>query len=99
MQTDAFVKFYGSVSPDVQEKIDYIVYMMEELTIVNSKFVKKLKNTDYYEMRISVGNEFRVVMFAIDHRNFSQATKILLLYGFLKKSVRDYKSQIANADK
>lgn len=45
-------------------------------------------------MRISVGNEYRVILFATDNDNFIEATEILLLNGFMKKSTKDYKVQI-----
>ena len=96
--TEEFQDFYNSSSKRVQEKIDYIVQMMEELNVVNTKFVKKLENTEYYEMRISVGNEYRVILFTMDSPNFMQAKTILLLNGFIKKSTNDYKAQIARAD-
>ena len=62
---------------------------------VSTKFVKHLENTDLYELRVSVGtNEYRTILFAIDHDNFIEAKKIILLNGFLKKSSKDYKKQI-----
>ena len=42
-------------------------------------------NTNYdiigqgYELRISVGNEYRAILFTIDQENFVQAEQILLL--------------------
>lgn len=99
IQTPAFTDFYESANERIQEKIDYIILIMMELEIVSNKFVKKLKGTDYYEMRISAGNEFRVILFTIDHPVFMHATKVLLLNGFLKKSTKDYKQQIKIADK
>jgi hypothetical protein len=60
--------------------------------------VKKLVGTDLYEMRVSVGfNEYRSILFAIDHKNIIQAKKIVLLNGFLKKSSKDYDKQIKKA--
>ncbi len=67
---------------------------------VPTKFVKHLQNTDLYEMRVSIGtNEYRTVVFAMDSQSFIEATKIILLNGFLKKSEKDYKKQIAIATK
>ena len=99
IQTREFIEFYESVSGRVQEKIDYIVHMMQELPTVHSKFIKKLQNTDYYEMRISVDNEYRVILFAVDNNDFRQTSQILLLNGFVKKSTKDYKAQLAIADR
>lgn len=65
---------------------------------VSTKFVKHLENTDLYELRISVGsNEYRTVLFAIDHDNFIEAHKVILLNGFLKKDSKDYRKQIEKA--
>lgn len=54
-------------------------------------------DTDFYELRISVGNEYRVILFTIDHENLIEATQILLLNGFIKKSTKDYKKEIDKA--
>ena len=50
-------------------------------------------------MRISVDNEYRIILFAIDNNNFINATEIVLLNGFIKKSTTDYGNQIAIAQK
>lgn len=50
-------------------------------------------------MRISVNNEYRVILFAADNDNFRDATSIVLLNGFIKKSTKDdYKKQIERAN-
>lgn len=67
--------------------------------MLTTKFIKHLQNTDLYEMRISVGsNEYRTILFAINHNNIILATKILVLNAFLKKSEKDYKKQIEIAE-
>ena len=64
---------------------------------------RKYLNTNYdiigqvYELRISVGNEYRAILFTIDHDNIVQAEQILLLNGFMKKSTKDYKKEIQKA--
>ena len=51
-------------------------------------------------MRVSVGtNEYRTMIFAVNHKNIIQATEIILLNGFLKKSTKDYRKQIEKAIK
>lgn len=63
-----------------------------------TKFIKHLENTDLYEMRVSVGtNEYRTVLFAIDHENMIEAKNIILLNAFLKKDKKDYRKQIDTA--
>lgn len=72
--------------------------VITDIKIVNSKLVKKLVDTDLYELRISTGNEYRIILFTIDHENFIEAKSILLLNGFIKKSTKDYKKQIEKAE-
>jgi Phage derived protein Gp49-like (DUF891). len=51
-------------------------------------------------MRVSVGtNEYRTMLFSINHENIIQATEVILLNGFLKKSSKDYDKQIKKATK
>lgn len=50
-------------------------------------------------MRISLDNEYRVILFSINHPNIIQATQILMLNGFIKKTTKDYKAQIDIANK
>ena len=98
-RTTEFDEFYNSVAPKVQEKIDYALTLMSQIKVVSTKFVKKLEGTDFYEMRVSVGNEYRVIIFTIDSDNFMEANEVLLLNGFMKKSTKDYKAQIKIAEK
>ena len=67
--------------------------------VINTKIVKKLVNTDFYEIRIQVDNEYRVIVFTIDHDNINQSNEILFLNGFIKKSTKDYDKQIKKAIK
>lgn len=85
------------MTPNVKEKVKYLLYIIAEVKVVNAKIVKKLVDTDFYELRISAGGEYRVVLFAIDHNNIVQAERILLLNGFMKKSTKDYRKEIERA--
>lgn len=73
--------------------------VMAEIKVVTTKLVKKLVDTDFYELRISVGNEYRIILFTIDHENFIEAERIVLLNGFMKKSTKDYKTEIEKAER
>ncbi len=42
----------------------------------------------------NLAGEYRTILFAIDKANVIEATKIILLNGFLKKSNKDYRKQI-----
>ena len=93
-----FDEFYNSLPANVQNKVKYAMNVIGEIKVVNTKLVKKLIDTDFYELRISVGNEYRVILFTIDHENFIEAEQILLLNGFMKKSTKDYKKEIEKAE-
>ncbi len=75
-----------------------MLQVIKSKRIVHSKFVKKLTNSPYYEIRISVNNEYRIILFTADEINFINATSVYLLNGFKKKSTKDYRKQIAIAD-
>lgn len=64
---------------------------------LSSKFVKKLVGTDFFELRVSVDNEIRVILFAVDNDNINLATSVILLNGFVKKSTKDYDKEITKA--
>ena len=55
--------------------------------------------TKFYELRIKAGNEYRIIIFAIDHLNFVESTKAVCLYGFQKKSNKDYNKALKQAEK
>ena len=98
-KTPAFDSFYDSLNVRAKKKVDYVFEHIRTEKNVSTKFVKSLVNTDFYEMRISVDNEYRIVLFAIDNDNFINVNEIVLLNGFIKKSTGDYDKQIAIAQK
>ena len=93
-----FDEFYQNLPLNVQNKVKYAMNIIADVKVVNTKLVKKLIDTDFYELRISVGNEYRVILFTIDHENLIEAEQILLLNGFMKKSTKDYKKEIQKAE-
>lgn len=78
VRTEEFDAFYDSLPASVQNKIKYVLYVVEE-------------------MRISTGNEYRVILFVIDNENIVEAEHVILLNGFMKKSTKDYKKAIEKA--
>ncbi len=98
IRTPEFDTFYHSLPANVQGKVQYAMNVMAEIKVVNTKLVKKLVNTDFYELRVSGGNEYRVILFTIDHENFIEAEQVILLNGFMKKSTKDYKKEILKAE-
>lgn len=97
--TPEYQTFYDSLSDRVKNKIEYGIHILEEITVVSTKLVKKLTNTNLYELRISVDNEYRIILFCMDNENIINATKIIFLNGFVKKSTKDYVKKIEQAKK
>ncbi|OJV38754.1 MAG: addiction module toxin RelE [Bacteroidales bacterium 36-12] len=98
--TNEFDEFYSSLNDKTKIKFDECFVILESIYVLNTKFIKKLTGTELYEMRVSVGtNEYRTMVFAINHENIIQATEVILLNGFLKKSTKDYDKQIKKATK
>ncbi len=96
--TDEFQAFLNTANSKVVTKCQYIIQIIQTQKVVNEKFVKKLQNTEFYEIRISVGtNEYRTILLTIDNENFIEATTVILLNSFLKKSTKDYKKAIETA--
>ncbi|MFW6248695.1 MAG: type II toxin-antitoxin system RelE/ParE family toxin [Bacteroidota bacterium] len=97
--TEYCLDFIDRQSERVSEKFFQLIVIMQEVKIVHTNFVKKLTNTRFYELRIKAGNEYRIIIFAIDHLNFSECTKAVCLNGFIKKSNKDYLKAINEAEK
>lgn len=92
-----YIEFEQSSSPRTREKLRYAVSILETLYPIPTKFVKKITNTDFYELRISVENEVRVILFSANNENINLATCVILLNGFVKKSTKDYDKEIIKA--
>ena len=97
IRSTAFDEFFNSLPINDQNKLKYAMNIIAEVKVVSSKLVKKLVNTDFYELRISINNEYRIILFTIDHESFIESTQIILLNGFVKKSSKDYKKEIERA--
>ena len=97
--TPECLTFIDDQDKRVSIKFFQLIEVIEEVKVVHANFIKKLTNTDFYELRVKAGNEIRVIIFAIDHSNFSECTKAVCLNGFHKKSTKDYKKAIKQAEK
>ena len=97
--TPECLEFIDSQNERVSTKFFQLIEVIEEIKIIHSNFIKKLTNTDFYELRIKTGNEIRVIIFTVDHSNFNECTKAICLTGFHKKSTKDYRKAIRQAEK
>lgn len=76
-------------------------------TLCGSDFGNRTADTDqvreetdehrFYELRVSVDNEVRVILFSADNENINLASSVILLNGFVKKSTKDYDKEITKA--
>ena len=92
-----YIEFESQLSSRTQEKLRYAATLLETLPVISSRFVKKIVNTDFYELRVTVDNEVRVIIFSADNENVNNAKTIIFLNGFIKKSTKNYKKEINKA--
>lgn len=92
-----FDAFFERLPSEVQEKMLYALTVISDIKVVSTKLVKKLVGTEFYELRISMKNEYRVILLAIDSDSFIESGQVLLLNGFVKKSTKDYRKEVDKA--
>ena len=98
LKTEEYEQYFQTLDIRIQMKYDYAIELMQTQKIVSDKFVKKIQNTEFYEVRVSVGtNEYRTMLVATDNPNFMEATQVVLLNSFLKKDSKQYKREIEKA--
>ncbi len=97
--SDECLNFISSNNDRVQTKFKYLLEVIGEQKIIHKAFVDKLVNTKFYELRIKSENQIRIIIFTIDHENFNESKKIILLNGFLKRTNNDYIKAVREAEK
>lgn len=96
--TEECLRFIDESDKRVSLKFFQLIEVIGEVKNLSSHFVKKLQSTKFYELRIKAGNEYRVVLFAVDHLNFNECKKVVCLCGFHKKATKDYKKALKQAE-
>ena len=93
-------EYYASLDEKAKAKYDYVEMIIKTQYVVNKKFVKNLEDTEFYEARVSVGNnEYRTIIFAVETLSFMESKRVLFLNSFLKNSTKQYKGEIEIARK
>jgi hypothetical protein len=70
LYSDDFNLFYSELDERVKVKYKQGIDILKTVYVLSTKFVKRIVNTNLYELRISVGyNEYRTVLFCTDHEN------------------------------
>ena len=90
-----FLDFYNELDQKVQEKIEYIFYIIRNSEFIPAKFFKHIESTDgLYEIRIqSSNNIFRIFCF------FDEGQLVILLHGFQKKTQKTPRKEITRTEK
>ena len=88
-----FVEFYQNLDSKVQEKIEYVFYIIRNSEIIPSKFFKSLEGSEgLFEIRIQFSNNiFRIFCF------FDEGHLVVLLHGIKKKSQKIPNKEIIKA--
>lgn len=88
-----FWEFYNNQKKKVQEKIDWIIGLVQTLKIIPEKFFKHIEGEDaLFEIRIKVGtNIFRIFCF------FDEGNLVIILNGFQKKTQKTPRNEIEKA--
>ena len=90
--------YYASLDERIKAKYDYVEMIIKTQYVVSKKFVKNLEGTEFYEARVSVGNnEYRTIVFAVESCSFIESKLIFFLNSFLKKGTKQYKGEIETA--
>ena len=97
--TTECLEFIDNQEERVILKFFQLIEVIGDVKVIHANFIKKIQNTTFYELRIKAGNHYRIIIFSIDHLNFTECTKAVCLYGFIKKSKKDYKAAIKRAEK
>lgn len=91
-------EYYADLDDKTKAKYDYVEMIIKTQYVVNKKIVKNLEGTEFYEARVSVGNnEYRTIVFAVDSLSFMESKRVLFLNSFLKKNTKQYKGEIETA--
>jgi phage-related protein len=89
---DFFWDFYKKQSIKVKKKINWTIGLLKYLEVIPEKYLKHIKDTDLYEIRIGFGNNiFRIFCF------FDKGRIVIILNGFQKKTQKTLKTEIDRA--
>jgi len=97
--TNDCLEYIDNQGERVSRKFFELVEVLSTLQRIHTNYVKKLTNTEFYELRIKAGNEYRTVLYTLDNEDFNQSSEIIYLYAFKKKSTKDYPKAIKQARK
>jgi phage-related protein len=88
-----FREFYDSMSEKVQQKIDYVLFLVSIAERIPKKFFQQIIGTDaLYEIRVEYESNIYRIFCCFDEGNL-----VVLFNGFIKKSQKTPKREIEKA--
>ncbi|MEP6645997.1 MAG: type II toxin-antitoxin system RelE/ParE family toxin [Saprospiraceae bacterium] len=92
---DNYLKFFRTLNPEVQKKINWTLEVILQMDKVPKKFFKHLTGTDgLYEVRIAYhSNQYRILSF------FDEGNLIILVNCFEKKTQKTPTNELKLAEK
>lgn len=90
-----FREFFGELPPKVREKFSYVLYFLEYVERVPTKFLKHIEGSKgLYEIRVEAGSDiYRAFCF------FDKGRLVILVNGFHKKSQKTPTNEIELAER
>jgi len=87
--------FFDSLTPQKQQKVFWVLRLIEEMDRIPAEYLKKLRDTEeIWECRIKSGsNAYRIFSF------FFRGDTLVLTHGYSKKSRKTDPRQIRKAEK
>lgn len=79
-------EFINSSSNRARSKFGFLVEIVIEQKLLPKNFVEKLTNTEFYELKIKVENQIRIILFTLDAENINESEEVIFLNGFIKKN-------------
>lgn len=93
--SSSFVEFYRSKEPKVQQKIEFVIDLIRYERAGPAKFFKRLRDTEgLYEVRVITPHKSIRKLCFLDEGN-----SVVLTNGFIKKTQKTPKKQIATAQR
>lgn len=99
LYSSVFFEYLETLDKKTVAKFNFVFDIVETTKNIPPKFVKQIKSSIFYEIRVDVGNNaYRSIVFSINNKDFRLSDKIIILNAFLKKSEKDYNKFILRAE-
>ena len=71
--TSDCLEYIDNQGERVGRKFFELIEVLSTLQRIHTNYVKKLINTEFYELRIRAGSEYRTVLYILDNEDFNQS--------------------------